>query len=169
MLHCTCTNCAFQHGLVHALPGQTSQVPFCTDVRSWTNNHVETKLISCLDELPTKHTKTFHEHYFSLCIFLAPGQYHFDDKWAYTKTHHRKKLWKGQAPPILAFSLSSSKSRFSQPFKKRCISEVGRIGSIIIFQLSKLCKAEFFILCDVIFLVRLQEKFEVVHSWEWKG
>ena len=27
---------------------------------------------------------------------------------------------------------------------------------------------KFFILCDVIFLVRLQEKFEFDHSWEWK-
>ena len=30
-------------------------------------------------------------------------------------------------------------------------------------------KANFFILCDVIFLVRLQGKFEIDHSWEWKG
>ena len=46
------------------------------------------------------------------------------------------------------------------------MGEVVRIGSVIIFQLSKLCKAKFFILCDVIFLVRLQEKFEIDHSWE---
>ena len=47
-----------------------------------------------------------------------------------------------------------------------------RIGSIIIFHLSKLWKAKFFILCDVIFLVRLQETFDIdqSHSWEpWKG
>ena len=50
------------------------------------------------------------------------------------------------------------------------ISEVVRIGSsIIIFQLSKLWKAKFFILCDVIFLVRLQEEFGIDHSWEWNG
>ena len=42
-------------------------------------------------------------------------------------------------------------------------------GSIIILHLSKLWKARFFILCDVIFLVRLQEKFEIDHSCEWKG
>ena len=30
-------------------------------------------------------------------------------------------------------------------------------------------KATFFLLCDAIFLVRLQEKFEIDHSWEWKG
>ena len=37
-----------------------------------------------------------------------------------------------------------------------------RIGSIIISHLSKQGKARFFILCDVIFLVGLQENFEVI-------
>ena len=37
---------------------------------------------------------------------------------------------------------------------------------MIIFHLSKRWKAKFFILCDVIFLVRLQGKFEIDHSWE---
>ena len=36
-----------------------------------------------------------------------------------------------------------------------------RTGSIIIFHLSKLWKAKFSILCDVIFLVRMQEKFDI--------
>ena len=41
-----------------------------------------------------------------------------------------------------------------------------RIGSIIIFHLSKLWKAtKFFILCDVILLVRLEEKFGIDHWW----
>ena len=40
-----------------------------------------------------------------------------------------------------------------------------RIGSIIIFHHSKLSKAKFFMLCDVIFLVRQQEKFKIDHSW----
>ena len=40
-----------------------------------------------------------------------------------------------------------------------------RIGSI--FHLIKLWKAKFFILCDLIFLVRLQRKYEIDHSWEW--
>ena len=53
--------------------------------------------------------------------------------------------------------------------KKKCISDVVRLGSIIIFHLSKLSKAKFFTLCDAIFLVRLQGEFEVDHSWEWKG
>ena len=49
-------------------------------------------------------------------------------------------------------------------------SEVVRIGSVIIFYLSTLRKAKSFSrLCDVIFLVRLQGKFEIDHSWEWKG
>ena len=45
-----------------------------------------------------------------------------------------------------------------------------KIGSMIIFYLRKLWKAKFFILCDHngIFLVRLQGKFEIGHSWEWK-
>ena len=41
------------------------------------------------------------------------------------------------------------------------ISEVGRIGSIIIFHLSKLWKATFFILCGRTFLVRQQGTFEI--------
>ena len=53
--------------------------------------------------------------------------------------------------------------------KRNCISEVVRIGGIIIFYLSKLWKAKFFMLCDVIFLVRLQEKLDIDRSWEWKG
>ena len=35
-----------------------------------------------------------------------------------------------------------------------------------LFHLSKLWKAKFSILCDVIFLVRLQENFGIDHSWE---
>ena len=48
------------------------------------------------------------------------------------------------------------------------MSDVVRIGSIIISQLSKLWKAKFLILCGVKFLVRLQEKFHIDHSWERK-
>ena len=50
--------------------------------------------------------------------------------------------------------------------REKCISEVVRIGSIISFQLNKLRKAKFSILCDVIFLVRLQGNFEIDHGWE---
>ena len=53
---------------------------------------------------------------------------------------------------------------------EKSMSEVVRIGRLIIFHLSKLWKAQlFFILCDFIFLLRLQGKFEVDHSWEVKG
>ena len=38
---------------------------------------------------------------------------------------------------------------------------VVRIGSMIVFRLGSLWKAKFFILCDVVFLVRLQGKFEI--------
>ena len=44
-----------------------------------------------------------------------------------------------------------------------------RIGSMIIFLLGNLWKARLFVLCDVMFLVWLQGKFEIDHSWEWKG
>ena len=71
--------------------------------------------------------------------------------------------------PSLTLSLLSSKRTFSQPFREKCVSNVVSIGSIIIFHLSKLWKAEFSILCDVIFLVCLQGKFDIGHSWEWKN
>ena len=70
------------------------------------------------------------------------------------------------------FEPSSKFNRtFAQPFKEICMSEVVRIGSIIIFHLNKRCKAKFSILCDVIFLVRLQGKFEVLSllGVDWKG
>ena len=45
----------------------------------------------------------------------------------------------------------------------------GRGGecSIVISPLSKLRKARFFTLCGETFLVRLQGKFQIDHSWEW--
>ena len=50
--------------------------------------------------------------------------------------------------------------------KEKRMIEVVRIGSTINPYLNKLRKAMFSILCDVIFLVRLQGKFEIDHSWE---
>ena len=68
---------------------------------------------------------------------------------------------------ILTLSLSSSNSTFSQTFEEKCISEVVRIGSIIISHLSKLLKAKFFILLyGAIFLVRPQGKIGIDHSLE---
>ena len=55
------------------------------------------------------------------------------------------------------------------PSKEKRMSDVVRIGSIIICLLGKLWTAKFFILRDGIFLVRLQEKFDIDHSWEWMG
>ena len=49
------------------------------------------------------------------------------------------------------------------------MSEVLRIGSIIIFYLSKLWKAKFFILYELLFLVRPQGKFEVDQLLGLKG
>ena len=71
----------------------------------------------------------------------------------------------------LTFPVLSSKNTLSQPYQERRISDVVRIGNIIISYLSKLWRVKFFIhrLCDAIFLVRLQEKFEIDHSWKWKG
>ena len=66
---------------------------------------------------------------------------------------------------ILTLSLLSSKSTFSEPFKEKMyISEVLRIGSAIIFHLSELWKAKFSILCDVLLLVRLQEKVDIDYT-----
>ena len=59
----------------------------------------------------------------------------------------------------LTLSLPSSKSKISKSLKEECISAIVRIGSIIIPHLSKLWKAMFSMLRDVIFLLRLQEKF----------
>ena len=64
-----------------------------------------------------------------------------------------------------AFWLSNSLHSPNLP-KEKCTSKVVRIGSTIIFRLSKLGKAKFFILCDTFFLVRLQEK--IAHCWEWR-
>ena len=44
-----------------------------------------------------------------------------------------------------------------------------RIFIIIIFHLSKLWKVKLSLLCDVIFLVGLEGKFDIDHSQEWKG
>ena len=74
----------------------------------------------------------------------------------------------GRGRPAALLELLS-KCTFSQPIQEKCISEVVRISSIIIFHLNKLWKAKVFVLCVVIFLVRLQGKFEIDLSLEWKG
>ena len=74
-------------------------------------------------------------------------------------------VWSSKTGMWMRLTLSLPSSTFSTEMYK----EVARIGSIVILYMSKLWKARFFMLCDVIFLVRLQEKFEMDHSWEWKG
>ena len=81
---------------------------------------------------------------------------------------------------FLSLLLPSSK-KFSQPFRRKCISNVERIVSIIIFHLSELWKAKFVILWGVTFLVWLQGELELitlgserVHAnalprWEWNS
>ena len=64
----------------------------------------------------------------------------------------------------LTLALPSSKSTFSQLYKEKW-SDAVIIGSIIIFRLSKLWKAKFFILCDVTFPVRLQGKFDFYQAF----
>ena len=60
------------------------------------------------------------------------------------------------------------KKYIAKPFNEKCtVCEVVRIGSIIIFHLSKLLESKFFILCNVILMVRMQGKFEIDHFWEW--
>ena len=73
----------------------------------------------------------------------------------------------GEAPELLpglllAFSLPSSKSTFSQPFKDKHLSDAVRIDRMIIFHLR--IRDENRVLSSVIFLVRLQDKFKIDHS-----
>ena len=62
---------------------------------------------------------------------------HIDDEFS-TLEVYGEKIYTVNFP--LTLSLPSSKSTFSQPFKEKCISEVVRIGSIIILHLIKLWK-----------------------------
>ena len=72
-------------------------------------------------------------------------------------------------PPqdVLTLILPNSKKYILPTFlKEKCVSEAVRIGRIIIFHLSKLRKAKFFIMCGVIFQVRMKGEFEIDHSWD---
>ena len=79
------------------------------------------------------------------------------------------KLWKLRVSELEPLTPKFKKYNLPTSFEEQCILEVLRIGSIIIFHLSKLWIAKFFIFCDVIFLVRLQGKFEIDHSERLKG
>ena len=65
--------------------------------------------------------------------------------------------------PMAVLTFHSQFEKFTLPtvYRDYCIGELVRIGSIIIFHQSKLS-----ILCRVIFLVLLQGKFDIDHSWE---
>ena len=71
---------------------------------------------------------------------------------------------------IQPLTLPSSKSTSSQTLKgKMCTWCVVKIGCTSIFHLSKLWKSRApYCVMFSIFLVRLQGKFDIHHSWEWK-
>ena len=88
-----------------------------------------------------------------------------------TQNFHRAggHVWSGgpmiRCLGLLTLSLpSSQKVPSPNLLNRKCISEVVRIGSAIIFHLRELWKAKFSILSDVLLLVRLQEKFDIDHS-----
>ena len=69
--------------------------------------------------------------------------------------------------PLMVDSFTAKLKKYILPtFNKKCIGEVERIGSIVIFHFIELWKAKLFILCDAIFLVRQQGKFE---NWPLLG
>ena len=79
-----------------------------------------------------------------------------------TASFHVVKMAPG--PGLWPFHSQVQKVHSLNLFEERCISEVVRIGRKISFLLSKRGKAKFFKLCDVIFLVMLQGKFEIGHT-----
>ena len=88
--------------------------------------------------------------------------------------HKTPKYWKAfttvRIVILLTLSLPRSKKYILPTFSREMpISQVVRVNSIIIIHLSKLWKAKFSLLCDVIFLVGLEGKFDIDHSQEWKG
>ena len=108
---------------------------------------------------------------FLRCFNLVPRLLHIPapGRWKSLGTREKFEIdhyWEEKGQPFQSWN---QKVHSPNLLSRKCISEVGRIGSIIIFHLSKLWKAKFFILCDVIFLVRPQGRFEIGHSQEWKG
>ena len=62
------------------------------------------------------------------------------------------------------FTPKLKKVHSPSPSREKCISDVVRIGIIIICQLGKLWKAKFSILCDEMFMAKLQGEFDIDHS-----
>ena len=81
--------------------------------------------------------------------------------------HCNKDLSPPAAPEALSIQQYSA-IRSPNLLRRNCISDVVRIGSTIVSHLIKLWNVKFFLLCDVIFLVKLQGKFELDQSWKWK-
>ena len=83
----------------------------------------------------------------------------------------RQRLWPNFVENINPFTPKFKKYILPAFWREMYKWGAGKLlGSIIIFHLSKLRKAKFFILHDIIlFLVRLQAKIEIDHSCEWKG
>ena len=76
----------------------------------------------------------------------------------------------GPGMSALTPSLPSSKKYISQPSTEKCIGEVVRIASIIIYYLSELWKAKFTILCMLYFGWGCRGNLTLItRSWEWKG
>ena len=95
-------------------------------------------------------------------LFFAKALWERHARTKTAKIDVRKALWLKETllyPLTPKFKL---KCTFSQLLKENCLSKVVRIGNIIIFHVSKSWKAKFIILCDVIFLMRLQGKFEMI-------
>ena len=103
------------------------------------------------------------------CLFSVSGDI-LSSKTPQPTYHSFRSRWRHLVRPLDPFTPKFHSKKYMLPTFEKCISEVVRIGSIYIFHLvGKKWKAKFFILCDVIFLVRLQGKFEIDHSWEWQG
>ena len=92
-------------------------------------------------------------------IRLHGVQYFHQSPFSPADSSHLSGVRAGQ----LTISHPSSKTTFSQAFKEKYVSKVVRIGCMInlAYNLSKLWKVMFFILCEVMFRVRLQGKFEI--------
>ena len=126
------------------------------------------KSVCSTDLLWVKITRKYIEHPVERTYSRSTLLVHWDC-WLYSKY-----IWTPLRGELIIFlsssltlSLLSLKVYSPNLLKRKCISEVARIGSIIIFHLSKLWKAKFSILFDVIFLLRLQGKFDIDQSKSW--
>ena len=92
--------------------------------------------------------------------------HHSECLWRFTRTCLQSIYGSISKFVLNPFTPRAQKVHSPNLLKIKCISEVVRIDSVIIFHLCKRWKVKFFILCGVTFIVRLQGKFEIDHSWE---